>query len=280
MSFAIAAGAVVGLGGAYLSAQGAKSAGRAQAGAADAATAEQQRQYDLYREDQAPYREIGTGALNQLAKLYGIKQYSGPPAQQQQPLSFGDWQAQNPASQIGMGGNLNNLVAANGNAAEQYQQYVNEFNAQQAQNAPEDDGSAPDYSAFYNSPDYKFALDQGNQSLQRAAAAGGRLASGNTLAAAQQYGQGLATQNYGNYVNRLAGIAGIGQSATNATGAAGITTGQGVADSLVGAGAARASGIAGQYNAYGDALGTVGNAFNTWMQGRKSPGGGSLVVGN
>jgi hypothetical protein len=58
--------------------------------------------------------------------------------------------------------------------------------------------------AFQAGPGYGFAMDQGLQGVTRAASAGGMLASGNTMNAAQKYGQGLANQEYGNWLGRLA----------------------------------------------------------------------------
>jgi len=81
--------------------------------------------------------------------------------------------------------------------------------------------NAPDYSAFYNSPDYQFALQQGQQAQDRDAAARGSLFSGQHTADTIQFGQGLASQQFGNYYNRLAGLAGVGQSAANQLGEAG-----------------------------------------------------------
>lgn len=66
-----------------------------------------------------------------------------------------------------------------------------------------------------NSPDsiadtnaYKFRFNQGQQALERSAAARGMLNSGNTLAALADYGQGAASQEYGNEFNRLASLVG------------------------------------------------------------------------
>ena len=81
--------------------------------------------------------------------------------------------------------------------------------------------NAPDYSAFYNSPDYQFALQQGQQAQDRDAAARGSLFSGQHTADTIQFGQGLASQQFGNYYNRLAGLAGVGQTAANQLGAYG-----------------------------------------------------------
>lgn len=64
-------------------------------------------------------------------------------------------------------------------------------------------------------PGYDFTLKQGSQSVERAGAAAGMLGSGNTLAALQNYGQGLAMQYFNTHMQNLASIAGIGESATN-----------------------------------------------------------------
>ncbi len=52
-------------------------------------------------------------------------------------------------------------------------------------------------------PGYQFRMNQGMQALERTAAAKGNLLSGNTLAAAQEFGQGLASQEYNNRINQL-----------------------------------------------------------------------------
>jgi hypothetical protein len=65
--------------------------------------------------------------------------------------------------------------------------------------------------ALINNPDaientnaYKFRFNQGQQALERSAAAKGMLNSGNTLAELARYGQGMASEEYGNEFNRLA----------------------------------------------------------------------------
>lgn len=85
----------------------------------------------------------------------------------------------------------------------------------------------PDYSAFYNSPDYQFARDQGTAATQNVLSAQGNLMSGGGLTALTNYGQGLASQQYGNYFNRLMGLANVGQSASNQAIGAYTNIGQG-----------------------------------------------------
>ena len=55
---------------------------------------------------------------------------------------------------------------------------------------------------------YKFAFNQGQQALERSAAAKGMTGSGNVLAELANYGQGMASQQYGYEANRLAAMSG------------------------------------------------------------------------
>jgi hypothetical protein len=196
----------------------AKKAAEAQARATQQAIDTQNQMFRTIREDQAPYRQAGSAALNQLMGLYGLGGIATP--------GYGD------------------AVAP----------------------------GAPDFSAFYESPDYLFARDQGEQAVLRNRAALGGLASGNTGAALQEFGQGLATQNLGNYRNTLMGLIQGGQGATNTLAQAGMATSQGVADSLAGQGNARASGIIGSSNALTGALGQIGGIAMDYFGGRPQAG--------
>lgn len=66
--------------------------------------------------------------------------------------------------------------------------------------------SNPDSIANTNA--YRFRFNEGQQALERSAAAKGMLRSGNTLAALANYGQGAASQEYGNEVSRLGALTG------------------------------------------------------------------------
>lgn len=87
-----------------------------------------------------------------------------------------------------------------------------------------------DFSSFTQSPDYQFSLNQGLLGLDNSAASRGSLFSGGHSADVMKFAQGLASQNYGNYYNRLAGLAGVGQSSANQLGA----YGQSMANSITG----------------------------------------------
>lgn len=112
-----------------------------------------------------------------------------------------------------------------------------------------------DFSSFSTSPDFQFNLQQGQDAINRSAAARGGLLSGAAVKAGQGYATGLANQTFGDYVNRLSGVAGSGQAATNATQAAGTNMVNQNTGALMSAGNARAS-------AYGQVGQTIGNTSN------------------
>jgi hypothetical protein len=114
-----------------------------------------------------------------------------------------------------------------------------------------------DFSSFSTSPDFQFDLGQGQDAINRSAAARGGLLSGAAVKAGQTYATGLADQNFGNYVSRLSGIAGVGQAATNATTAAGTNMANANSAAITGAGNARAS----AYNDIGQTFGNAGNSL-------------------
>ena len=98
-------------------------------------------------------------------------------------------------------------------------------------------------SAITSSPDYQFRFGQGQNALNANLAATGQLDSGAALKAAQEYGQGLASQAYQDRVGNLAGAAGFGANASG-----------GLAQLLSGRGDIRANRIAGQGNVLNQAI--------------------------
>lgn len=189
-------GSVIALGSAAYSANQQKKAAQGAANAAaegqQLSIAEQQRQFDLTRQDMQPWMQAGQGALGQM-----------------QALNSGD------------------------------------------------------FSSFTQSPDYQFALDQGMQALDRSAAAGGMLTSGGADADRIAFGQGLATQNYGNFYNRLAGLAGAGQNAATGIGQFGANAASNIGNAYANIGNARAS----SYQQQGHANAQLGGAVGGFASG-------------
>lgn len=142
---------------------------------------------------------------------------------------------------------------------------------------------APTAEQAAQTPGYKFQLQQGNDAIQKAAAARGGLLSGSTLADMNKFSQGIASSNYNdtwnrahsqyqdayqaflnnqnNTFNRLSTMSGQG---LNAAGTAGnIVTGIGgdIASLYAQSGAAQAQGTIGKANAYGSIFPGISNSL-------------------
>lgn len=102
-----------------------------------------------------------------------------------------------------------------------------------------------------STPGYQFQLDQGTQAISRMAAATGELASGKTGAALVDYGQGLATNTYNNYMTNLANIAATGTQATGQMAANSINEAQSMG---------QLSTMQGQYG--GQSITGIGQSYN------------------
>lgn len=86
-------------------------------------------------------------------------------------------------------------------------------------------GHAAAVDAFQVSPGYEFEMEQGLNQLERRAAARGQLGSGNTSLDSLEFSQGLANQDWGDWLDRLAAEQAMG--VTVAGQRSGIETGLG-----------------------------------------------------
>jgi hypothetical protein len=138
---------------------------------------------------------------------------------------------------------------------------------------------------FQADPGYAFRQQQGQQALERSAAARGGLLSGGTGKALQRYGQDYASGEFSNAYNRfnndrtqrfnrLASLAGIGQTATRDVANMGTQLAGNIAENQIGVGNARAAASVGGANAMGSAANQIGNYF----QMRQFLGGGSSAA--
>lgn len=295
--------------GSVISSNASKKAAGAQADAAQAGLNEQGRQFDLTREDQAPFRQAGVGAINQLNMLLGnsgggqteaqIRNRLMPQFNQQstQSPNMAGWQLQRSANADGggywispqgqvvpfeagmtdmllaggnIGGSGTTLDEAGLNAAVQAELA--------AQNANKDN---PLYGSLTrdvteqdirNDPvfkmSYDFGMRQGNQALERAAAASGRLGTGRFVKDATQFATDYSSTKAGeawnrtwggrqNKFNMLAPVAGIGQTSVAQTGQAGMNYAKQTSNLLQSQGNSRASGYMGQSNALTDGLNNI-----------------------
>lgn len=148
--------------------------------------------------------------------------------------------------------------------------------------------------APYLDPSMAFRMQYGTQATERLANVGGGAISGNTLRGLTEFGQGLASTEYGNAFNRaqteraniyntLANIAGMGQGAVNTGVGTGQALGQSLAGLTTGAGAAQAAGVVGQANAYSQAMQGPSNYLQlSALLGKNpfaTPGAGGISLG-
>jgi hypothetical protein len=285
-----------------MGASAASDAASAQEDAANKATNAQLQMFNTQNAQQAPYRNAGYSALNDL--LYGLglpaSGSSGASGSGVTPLTYDQWAAQQGSTNFAPTGVTNlfgnptftygngyNLQPSGSSATQQgYQNYLNGLNSgsSTAGNSGYGTGSGITQGQFTHqfdandlgtnlSPSYNFMLQQGLGSLQNSQAAQGGLVSGNALRGINDYAQNYAStgyqQAYNNYntnqsniFNRLSSIAGLGQTANQQSSSLAGTLAPSVANTIQGAGQAAASGIVGSNNAL---TGGLNNAMG-WYQ--------------
>lgn len=311
----------------YLGSEASSDAARASSRGSQAGIEEQRRQFDIIMGLQRPYSVAGTGALNNLARLYGLPYapYQDPPMASGVSRVGGGGSGSNAlggllgsAAGFGLGGIGGSLIggalglggkdrppgvfSAKGVMSLIKQGYsVEDINKlgylnnelgqkqirrlQKAGISAEDidrlkrgvgsplgtgedpraeivTPSGPDMSVFTTSPDYQFRRDEGMRDIGNSFAARGGAFSGNALRSLNDFNSNLASSEFGNYFNRMAALAGIGQTAANAGSQAAMNTGNNVAGLLQNQGNARASGILGRANSVGGAL---NSGLNNWL---------------
>lgn len=282
---AIAGGTIMG---GLISSKGASDAAKTAAKSSDAAA---QLQYEMFlqqREDLAPWREAGTGALN---ALWGT---SARPEQviKGAPI-YGTAGAGQAYGQTGPWYDQSIIQGADGQLYQKVNVSGDDYNPVYipvGQPTPMGGttyypmggqmitGYQPDTiipatpgtqgliqkgpGEFTESPSYQFALSEGLKAQQRAASATGRLGSGAYLKDATQYAKNLASEEYQNFLNRYYQslepyfrIAGFGTSTANALQSASQNYATQAGNYMTQAGQAQAAGQLGQGN-------TLANMFN------------------
>lgn len=118
------------------------------------------------------------------------------------------------------------------------------------------------YQGFQASPGYQFAFDQGTAGVNALAGARGGLNSGRTLEALNTFGQGIANQEWGNYMNRLAGLTDQGMGAASLQAQASSNAASGVSNAYSNIGNAQAAGAIGVGNALQTGIGNIAGLYN------------------
>lgn len=123
---------------------------------------------------------------------------------------------------------------------------------------------------FQADPGYQFRLNEGENAILNKRSALGGVMSGGTLKDLANYGQGMASQEYGNAYNRYVGnqnniynrlnsLSATGVNAAGSIAGLGAGTANQVSANQLGAGNAQAAGIVGGANAINNGIGQLSN---------------------
>lgn len=126
---------------------------------------------------------------------------------------------------------------------------------------------------FQQDPGYAFRLKEGQQALDRSAAARGGMISGGALKAAQRYGQEMGSQEYTNAFNRyqteraarlqpLQSLTGFGQTTANTLGTAGSNMAGNIGNAYMAQGENQANALLQGAQARASSYGNIGALFN------------------
>lgn len=131
------------------------------------------------------------------------------------------------------------------------------------------------FAGFRSSPGYQFQLNQGMGAINNSASARGGVNSGATLKSLQQFGTGLANQDWYSYLGQLSGLSGSGQNAAAQTGSFAANAANQIGANTIGAGNAGAAGTVGIGSAINSGL---NNALGYYFYNNNQPSGGGGSV--
>lgn len=120
---------------------------------------------------------------------------------------------------------------------------------------------------YQESPGVSALRDAGMKSIEGEASITGQ-GGGSRLKAISKFNQDLASQDYGNWYNRLGGITGVNVTAANAAVGVGTAAGVGQSNIITSQGDNRANAILSRPNTMGSTLGDLGSLY-AYNQGRK-----------
>jgi hypothetical protein len=284
------------VGSAYLASEASSDATDAQVAQSNRAMDLQREQYNTARTDSAPYRQTGVDALNRIRAVYGMAPIAQPDGSVGADASGGIMPNGMPqAFSLSGRGGMGPGTAQPGGAVPPRATIGGAFRAAFGKpeigapdpNAPRmvDGGAMPGrpvtaaQGMLEMDPGYAFRLEQGQQALERGAAARGGALGGGALRDLAQFSQGLASQEYGaaygrarqenldaygrysDQYNRMASLAGLGQTQVAGDNNLGAQYAGAQSNLLTGIGNAQAAGSVGSANAMQTALGQGMNYY-------------------
>ncbi len=294
MAIASAIAGVAGIAGSYLSSKAQKKAANTAAASAERTAAMNNAlARDIYGQNQAvlaPYQQRGNAAgsaINALLGLADIQQPQQPAQATYQGFGGSPYSGGVPASPVNLTGGTIDVGNPRVNAllGEQGQFDMNtglplnggDYGAMQLGGQPTmtQPTAQPNalsqyqqaFDSYRNSTGYQFRLNEGNKAIGANFAARGLNNSGAAVRSAMQYGQNIASGEFGNYMGLLSNQQGVGLSAASAQAGVGQNYVNTVSanNNNAGSAAANAALLRGQANAnmWGGILQGAGNIFGS-----------------
>lgn len=292
---ALAASAGINAIGSIIGAKGAEDAAEIQAGAANTATGEQRRQFDISRADSAPYRAAGSAAVSRLSNLLGLdipgaSRSSGDlvimaggvptlnPKYENDPAAVKAWNEVLSLHNTGLGASGYSTASDPAWIANQLAQRLP---ATSGTERPGDFGSLnrrftlEDFEADpVNKLSMQFGMDEGTKAIRRMFGAQGMGRSGAAAKGltkfATDYAGSKAAESRGRFIqdqditfNRLSGVSGTGQTSTAHTASLGANMATNIGNNITGAANARGAAAIAGANAYAAPISQVGNIMST-----------------
>jgi hypothetical protein len=225
-----------------------------------------------------PWRASGVNALNQLNAMMGLPQYKEQRTATGRDTSGSsrfipelDRSVATSGGPITAGGSpfgsAMNQALLQAGVIEAKDGIVTRGARDAAPGAPQDWRSLMD-------PGYEFRKQEGINALAAAGAASGNYGSGNMGVALQDYGQNIASQEFQNVYNRLAGMSGTGQVTSQQIGSMGVNTGGAMANYLNQAGQNIAQGQIAGANALAGGVRDMGQGIASYYMYRNPYSGG------
>jgi len=291
LAAAIGVGAVASVAGGVIASGGAKSAANTSAAAADKSAAVQQDIFNQNKQTLSPYVQAGlpaTGMINNALGLgandpasinysafvdanpealaaFNAQQSSG--AGQYSPLA--GWGRNSLLGQLNAMGSGNAGPAGALDKAAFGKQWAAQNNSDlSAYTTPGQtaaDKAQGAFDTFRNSTGYNFRVNQGMNALNSGYAGAGTIKSGAAIKAATDYGQGMASQEFGNWLNALGSQQGVGLNAAGAQAGVSSNYANALGNIYQQNGANQANAALAGANAMGSGIGNITNLIGLGM---------------
>lgn len=265
--------------------EAAEDATHAQSQAAANSIAEQRRQFDLVRGDTAPYRGVGQNALYQLAQLFGLPgRESGTGSA---PLSDEERaQYQNLKGQL-FDPNTGAMYTGNVYEGQHFDQLRQRYGDLAARANIQTSGAASGATAsnptslLQSLPGYQFRLGESEKAMERMQAARGYSLTPRAAKEVGRYASDYASGEFGNLVESLFRLSGLGGNAVNTSANSGANAAANIGTAYTNAGNAAAAGAYNSGSAWNNAIqGGLNNYATLEMYNRMLPKQPSLFGGS